>query len=294
MSFNPTQNAKSLVTTVTSNLPKALNSITNPSELISAIRKVAVPLGGNLITEALVEFAGPENSDDWRVRLSIPYNFFMGSAVFAPLVDAGGFIFPYTPTISIRGTANYSNDAITHQNYNMVSYQSSTPNEITITGDFNVEDATQAQYWIAAVHFLRSVTKMYTGSTSQAGSPPPILSLNGYGDFVFKKIPVVVTNFLVDFGKDCDYISTSPQRGFNLSGDLAPTAATILSGGIGANLGSDLLTTGINALLGGGDSHVPTKSTITVTLLPTYSREAVRQFSLQTFVNGGYVRGGFI
>ena len=292
MSFNPIQDATSLVKSVASNLPKALNSITNPSELISAVRKVAVPLGGNIITEALVEFIGPENSDDWRVRLSIPFNFFMGSAVFAPLVDAGGFIFPYTPTISIRGQANYSNDAITHQNYNMVSYQNSSPNEITISGDFNVEDATQAQYWIAAVHFLRSVTKMYTGSTSQAGSPPPILSLNGYGDYVFKKIPVVVTNFSVDFGKDCDYISTSPERGLNLSGGIAPGAGIIDN--LNADLNATVLATGINALLGGGDSHVPTKSTISVTLLPTYSREAVRQFSLQTFVNGGYVRGGFI
>lgn len=293
MSLNPIQDAQQLIGDVTSNLPKALNSITNPSELISSLRKIAVPLGGNIITEALVEFAGPENSDDWRVRLSIPFNFFMSSAVFSPLVDAGGFIFPYTPTISIRGTANYSNDAITHQNFNMVSYQSSSPNEITITGDFNVEDSAQARYWIAAVHFLRSVTKMYTGNTAQQGSPPPILSLNGYGDYVFKKVPVVVTNFAVEFGKDCDYISTSPDRGLAFNG-LSGVVAGGLGGVVGPNLSSDLLTTGINAFLGGGDSHVPTKSTISVTLLPTYSRESVREFSLQTFVNGGYVRGGFI
>jgi hypothetical protein len=272
---------------------KALNSITSPTELISAIRKATLPLGGNVFTSTLVEFLGPENDDDWRVRLSIPYNFFMSSAVLAPLVDAGGFIFPYVPTITISGSANYDPQSLTHQNFQAVSYQSSNPGTISITGDFHVEDATQAQYWIAAVHFLRSVTKMYTGDTSQHGSPPPVLSLNGYGDFVFKRIPVVVSSFNITMDNNCDYISTSPDRGLNV-GNVSSASAFLLGGGIGSNLGSDLLTSGINSFIGGGESHVPTKSTITVDLIPTYSREAMRQFSLQTFVNGGYVRGGFI
>ena len=39
----------------------------------------------------------------------------------------------------------------------------------------------------------------------------------------------------------------------------------------------------------GGASHVPVKSSFTIALTPIYSRESMRKFNLQTFVNGGYL-----
>jgi hypothetical protein len=119
------------------------------------------------------------------------------------------------------------------------------------------------------VHFLRSVTKMYTGFQPlpdilfpATGNPPPILTLNAYGEYVFKNVPVVVKSFSIDLPKDCDYIHADSRL-------------------------SDLPT-----MVG---SRVPTKSTVSVTLQPTYSREAVRQFSLGAFVSGVYgLTGGYI
>lgn len=285
---------------VTTNVGSAVNAITNPSELVSAVRKMTLPLGGNVFTAAVVEFLGPENSDDWRVRLSIPFNFFMGSAVFGPLIDAGGLVFPYTPTINISASANYDSIDVTHQNYQFAAYKNSNPGDITIDAPFNVEDAEQAKYWLAAVHFLRSATKMYTGDSSEAGSPPPILSLSGYGDYVFKRVPVVVTNFSISLPNDCDYISAKSDRGFGIVSDI--TSGNLNANSIGKVAGP-LLMSSMNAsnLLGGaiggffgGDSHVPTKSNINITLKPVYSREATKNFSLQSFVNGTYIRGGYI
>ena len=314
-----------------SRLAGALNNLSNPAGLISALRSINLPGGetsGSAAAATRVQFSGPGNSDDWRVRLSIPPNFFASSDVLAPLQRAGGLVFPYTPTISISHSATYDDVAITHQNYQFMAYQNSKANAISISGPFNVEDAVQAQYWIAAIHFLRSATKMYTGDGDSAGSPPPILSLNGYGDYVFKNVPVVITSFSIDLPADANYIATTMgTAGFSGHGTASGGAASTISGfaaistglaGIAGQLGAGKLATslgkvgaignvigGATQLLSGGagqgvggsfptssgNTHVPNKSTLTVTVQPVYSREAVRQFSLSKFVNGGYVNG---
>ena len=314
-----------------SKLAGALNNLSNPAGLISALRSINLPGGeasGSAAAATRVQFSGPGNSDDWRVRLSIPPNFFATSDVLAPLQRAGGLVFPYTPTIAISHSATYDDVPITHQNYQFMAYQNSKANAISISGPFNVEDAVQAQYWIAAVHFLRSATKMYTGDGESAGSPPPILSLNGYGDFVFKNVPVVITSFSIDLPAEANYISTTMgTAGFSGFGTASGGAASTISGvaalssglaGVAGALGAGKLATslgkvgaigsaigGVTSLLSGGsgqgvggafptssgNTHVPNKSTLTVTVQPVYSREAVRQFSLSKFVNGGYVNG---
>lgn len=319
---------------VVGKLAGALSNLSNPAALMSSLRGINLPTGfGSAFASTRATFSGPGNADDWRVRLTIPNNFFAGSPVLAPLLNAGGLVFPYTPTLSINHTAAYDDVPITHQNYQFLAYQNSRANTITISGAFNVEDAVQAQYWIAAVHFLRSVTKMYTGDTEFQGSPPPILSLNGYGDYVFKNVPVVVTTFNMEMPADVNYIATTVGAGgfsgFGAAsggavGTVAGIAATASQiAGVAGNLGaarvaqaaglastaagviggvSSLLSGGSGQGLGGiystssGATHVPTKSTLTVSLQPIYSREAIRQFSLQRFVSGGYTggTGGYI
>jgi hypothetical protein len=116
---------------------------------------------------------------------------------------------------------------------------------------------------------------MAFGADTNAGAPPPVLKLNGYGDFVFNNVPVVVTNFQVDLPKDVDYISSSFVRGYEDTGTE--------DGGQFVN----------------GVGYAPVRSTITVTLQPVYSRSSVRNFNLQDFVNGKYISntdgmGGFI
>ena len=83
-----------------------------------------------------------------------------------------------------------------HSNYPFFAYQNSQVDQFSITGDFTVENALEGQYWIAAVHYLRSVSKMAYGNTPNQGSPPPVVRLNGYGDYVFKNVPVVRINLL--------------------------------------------------------------------------------------------------
>lgn len=265
------------VSQVGSQVTGAINSVSGAitggiNNVASAIRGANLPVGGEVNTSsgnAQALFGASDVNNDWRVRLSIPpISEFQNSPVLAPLKVLGNMVFPYTPTIQLSHTANYNEVGVTHQNYQFMAYENSRVDQIVITAPFNVEDGQQAKYWIAALHYFRSVTKMFSGPDQDAGNPPPIVKLNGYGEYVFNNVPVVVKSFSFDLPQDADYI---------------PADQNLLAG-----------IPGIGAFLGGGvkTSRVPTKSTLSVTLQPIYSRTAARYFSLTQFVSGGYVNNG--
>lgn len=209
-------------------------------------------------TQATVSSPGGR---DWRVKLSLPAgDAYMYSPLISPLAETGGLVFPYTPSITISHTASYQSLDPLHNNYPFLSYQNSKADAIQISGQFYCEDAVEAQYWVGAVHYLRSVTKMvYGGEDPDTGSPPPVVRLTGYGDYVFDSVPVVVTNFSVELEDGVDYIRTELA-----SGDSAAI----------------------------GVSWAPVRSRIAVTVQPLYSRATVRNFNLADFVNGKYVLSG--
>jgi hypothetical protein len=303
---------------VGSNLASALSGPFNsPGDVASAIRSIDLPAAGEAVGDilsAVASFGGDANSNDWRVRLSLAnWTSFKSSPVLQPLKDAGGLIFPYTPEITIASSAKYTSIPTTHTNYTFHAYQNSDPGEISITAPMNVEDATQGLYWIAAVHYLRSLTKMFTGSDPKAGNPPPIVFLNGYGNYVFKNVPCVVTSFSTTLGKECDYIGVNVVGSAagqiqgvadSVSGiagalggaipDIGGITSTVsnLAGGV-SNVAGLLGSFGVGGTTSGGVSHVPTKSTFTVKLKPIYSRNSARNFSLDRFVQGGYLNNSF-
>jgi hypothetical protein len=263
---------------------------------LSGVRCLDIPRAGEVVGDLLSVPAVFTDAmiDDWRVRLTLPtWPSFRGSPVLAPLADAGGLIFPYTPTISIDSTATYSTVPTIHSNYAFHAFQRSDPGVITITAPMNVEDKSQALYWIAALHFMRSLTKMFSGNDPKAGNPPAIVKLNGYGSYVFKNIPVVVTSFGTQLDAECDYIPVNTTTSF--AGQISSVAE-----GVNDFLDIDFLDTvaaaaqmanslGFGGSSDGGVAWVPTKSSFTIKLMPAYSRANVRRFSLDNFVAGGYL-----
>ena len=304
---------------VASNLASALKTGYNsdPGGVMSALRSVNLPEAGEAIGDivgAVASCGGDAAANDWRVRLSLAnWTAFKTSPVLKPLKDAGGLIFPYTPDINIQSSATYSKIQTTHTNYTFQAFQHSDPGSITITAPMNVEDATQGLYWIAAVHYLRSLTKMFTGSDPKAGNPPPVIFLNGYGNYVFKNVPVVVTQMQVSLNAQCDYIGVNVVG--SASGAIQGIGDSIggLAGSLGAAIPglsditnavssvSDVVgsiagvagSLGLGGQTSGGVSHVPTKSSFTVTLQPVYSRNSAKNFSLDRFVSGGYLNNSF-
>jgi hypothetical protein len=225
--------------------------------------------GDGVYGEGRAKFASSAPKD-WRVRLSIPNvdSIFDTTSVFsstpsqrpilAPIIESNGFIFPYTPSVTLTHSANYSSMDPIHNNYPFAAYENSKLDKITIVGEMYCENSFDAAYWIAGVHFFRTMTKMFFGEGANAGSPPPLTKLNGYGDYVFNNVPVAVTQFSVELPKDVDYIPSS---------FMVPTQLQA-SAGVG---------------------YVPVKSVFTVTLLPMYSRESVRKFNLNDFASGKFL-----
>ena len=306
-----------------SNMSGAVSSAFNSDgggNFMSALRAVDLPSAGEAVGDimsAVSTFGGDANANDWRVRLSLAnWSSFKTSPVLKPLKEAGGLIFPYTPKLSITSSASYSPITTVHTNYTFQAFQHSDPGAITITAPMYVSDPTEGLYWIAMVHYLRSLTKMFAGSDPKAGNPPPIIMLNGYGNYVFKNVPVVVTQMTVELPNDVDYIgcnvvgsAAGAVEGIADSiGGLAGAASGLfggdsaaggilsgiqtIAGGVGAVAGL-AGTFGIGGATSGGVAHVPVKSSFTVKLQPIYSRNSARNFSLDRFVTGGYLNNSF-
>jgi hypothetical protein len=300
-----------------SRLGSALSSSYSSGGVASAVRSIDLPSAGEAIGDimsAVSLFGGDANANDWRVRISLPnWVSFKNSAVLKPLKAAGGLVFPYTPTISIKANSTYETVPVAQTNYPFKVWKNSDPGTIEITAKMNVEDAEQAQYWIAAVHLLRSLAHQFAGNDPKAGNPPPIVFLNGYGNYVFKNVPVVLTSFSTTLPEDCDYIACDVVG--SLAGEIEGIADSV--GGLAGSVGSAIPSLGgitgavsniaggvgqVAGLMGsfglggttsGGQAHVPTKSQFSVTLQPVYSRDSARKFSLDRFVTGGYLNNTF-
>ena len=236
---------------------------------------------------------------DFRVKVTLPaesslnQTFFGGSRqqflnnrgksnnqLLAPLAEEGGVTFPLTPSIIIQHAASYNAMAVTHNNYPFYAYSSSEVPSFTITGEFPVQNYEDAQYWVAMLHFFRSVTKMFFGGDDALkGNPPPILQLSGYGNHVFNNVPVVVTNFNVDMRADVDYICTTQNTRVNEGGINLLALYNDLNPGLVSNPNSN-------------STWAPALSTVTLQLQPIYSRESVKKFNMRDFVNGNLSGGG--
>lgn len=264
--------------------------------------------------------------DDWRVRISLGENskiFYKDNEnqLLAPLIATNGVIFPYTPSIAVTHTANYGSNALTHSNYDHPYYQNSVVNDITISGEFTVQNNIEGQYLMAAIYFLRSATKMFFGQGgAEIGNPPPVVFLDGYGSHYFPHIPCVITTFTHTLPADADYIQvpitktalvetaraestgstdpvTAPDNApnWNLVGVAGnESAAAKLAAN---NAKSNKTSFGYSSIT--TTTRVPTVSTISITLKPIYSRKNVHDnFNLKKFANGdllgGKDRGGFL
>jgi hypothetical protein len=100
---------------------------------------------------------------------------------------------------------------------------------------------------LGAIHALRAVTKMNFGGGTDAGAPPPVCRLSGYGEYQFNNLPIVISSFFYTLNEDVDYISVGVQ---------------------------------------GQATAVPTRAEFTIECLPAFSRRDQAQFNIDDFING--------
>lgn len=237
---------------------------------------------------------------DWRVRLSLADNanyLYKANPVgplLAPLQPTNGIIFPYTPSISVSYVANYDQAALQHSNYKVVQYQNSYVESVTIGCDFTAQSVQEANYVLAVIHFLRSVTKMFYGKDEEPirGTPPPLCYLTGLGQYNFSAHPLVITGFTYTLPTDVDYIRAVPQ-------DPVPkdNSQVLTSLRIGQGNQSGAATGGLpnppNFTPGSEPpTMVPTRINIQIQATPVVARNTIsNQFSLKEYATGALLTG---
>jgi len=157
------------------------------------------------------------------VSNSLTYQLF-GAApqILAPLAQTNGLVYPYTPTIDYSQAVEYNSYDPVHTNQELHSYVRTKAPTINVNGKFSVQNSDEASYAIAAIHFCRTVTKMAFGNSTQAGTPPPVLLFDAYGEYQFHSLNVIMTNFSVEYPSDVDYVKVNNSNSyvpslFNLS-----------------------------------------------------------------------------
>lgn len=217
------------------------------NNILSLRRGLNLPAGGELFVQsgAAIKLE-PGAKNDWRVRIQAEWSLF-NSPMFKLLENTGGVVWPYLPNITLSTKSNYTQIDPVHNNYPYMAYKSSQVDDITISGDFTCETETDAAYWIAACTFFKTATKMFYGQGPNAGNPPIVCNLTGYGSSIFEKVPVVIKSFSVDFKDDVNYIRCNTF---------------------------------------GTTTWVPVLSTVTVVVTPVYNRQRLRKFNLQDYASG--------
>jgi len=152
------------------------------------------------------------NSDAFgrRVRLrpkpAAALDIYGGSGLLQPLRATNGMVWPYQPQITFDQTVEYQAIDLVHVNQEILAYNRTPAMKFTVNGAFSVQNQQEGIYALAAIHFMRTVTKMYFGSGNNLGTPPPVLLFDAYGQYMFNQLPVVVTQFSFDLPNDIDYV----------------------------------------------------------------------------------------
>jgi hypothetical protein len=223
----------------------------------SAARKATSGLNAQGRTAVPSVNTGGDADRDWRVRISLGktstifYNNTAGAGILAPLSQTRGVVFPYTPSVTISYVNTYTPATPTHSINSTQSYQSSDVSIISITGVFTAQTQAEADYVLAAIHFFRSASKMFFGSsdTGNQGNPPPLLFLHGYGPSYFNNVPTIITSFTHTMADDVDFVTSS------------------------------------------NGTRIGASSSVTINLVPQYSRLKISKFNLDQFASGKLLEG---
>lgn len=252
--------------------------------------------------------------NDWRIRIGLgkSASFFYRTTetnIMTPLKETDGVIFPYTPKITVTHVANYSPAAMVHSNYHQQFFSDSQVSDIVISGDFTAQSIDEGQYLLAVIYFFRSATKMFFGQGENAGNPPPLVFLNGYGDQYFPNVPCVITNFSQDMPDDVDYIEVPTTNGASSEREVEVRQQPQTRFVTNPNTGQREAVPAINQStrrtkelvkeLVINKTWVPASTRLSVTLRPVYSRQNLaNNFNLNDFAAGRLLGrdglGGFI
>ena len=170
--------------------------------------------------------------------------------------------FPFTPTISVIQSANYSSYDLTHTNFQQRAFDSSANMDLNITAPMIVRNAEEAEYVYNAALFLRGSMKMAFGQDDNPGMPPPVLRFYSHG--IYENVPCVIRDFTWNLDSDIDYVETKIRT----TVDGKETLSLI---------------------------RVPVQNMFVLSLSTTYSPKDVREkFSVEEYLKGNLRDQGYV
>ena len=203
------------------------------------------------------------------------------TGILSVLRETNGMVWATTPSIAESHAVKYSSYEPVHSIAKFNNYERTDNVNLQVIGEFYVNNATEARYLLACLHFLRSVTLMDFGRSALApGTPPPVLLFSAYGTHMYDDISVIVKNVSWTMPADVDYIQV-PTSGKtqDFSYDLKSVSEFFIKK---KTEESDRV-------------WVPTKITISLTLEQQPTADWVsKEFNLNKFKNGEMLKGGFI
>jgi hypothetical protein len=158
-------------------------------------------------------------TNDQRLRLAhLPGYQVSGGSPYSgiqqPLAATNGLMFPYTPTVQFSQEVDYAHLAMVHSNTDYYSFTRSQNSTFSITAKFTVQNQSEGQYVMAAIQFLRTVSKMNFGQNdTNAGLPPPILTLSGYGTYMLNGVRVFLKSHSYSFEDNMDLVKVTVGSG---------------------------------------------------------------------------------
>tara|TARA_B100000575_G_C22926769_1_gene537307 strand:+ start:148 stop:822 length:675 start_codon:yes stop_codon:yes gene_type:complete len=195
------------------------------------------------------------------------------SNILRPLWNTQGLMFPYTPMIQVQhATVNYGNYELAHTNYDYFAYQKTSSPTATVTGVFGAHTQEEAEYMMAAIHFLRVVSKSNFGlSDPNRGTPPPKLAFSAYGDAMFNRTPVYIRTVAFGLDQDVDYVPVRQSASTAVAPGSDPTLDQMLA-----------------------NSYVPLVLNIFVDIMVAPNPSKIRnEFNLEEFRTGGLLDKGY-
>jgi len=259
---------------VVDNTDKSYNQVLQKSSLLVSdsmeqIRLNGLPQGAQkravrppeILTR---DIFGNDIKEDLRVKLRVPPKYLTAltqGGRFQELVKLGGIIFPYTPQLQFEVKADYTAVTPTHSNFPINFYQKSSIGNISITGKFTVQNIDDAKILISTQVLLKALTRMRFGGSmgdADSGAPPPVCRLDAYGEMQLNNVPVVVSQFRLEYPDNVDY--------FRFTGN------------------------DINY----GSTAVPISSSLNITLIPMYSRAEMQEFNVTDYLKNGFKGRGYI
>ena len=129
-----------------------------------------------------------------------------------PINRTQGLIFPYNPSITENVNIAYDRVDLTHSNEGFHAYKNTDNVKINISDAvWTCDTFDNAVYALAALHFFRMHSFMDFGR-GRSGRPPSPMWFSAYGNFIYRRIPVLLQSADWSFPNDVDYVGV-PEFG---------------------------------------------------------------------------------